>query len=186
MIYLELLYCYLKIGFFGFGGGYSMLSLIHHEVVIHHGWISAGELSDIIAISQMTPGPIAINSATYIGYTIAGFWGSLIATIAVCLPSLTIMVLITQFFIKLRGSNYMDRVMTTMRPSVMGMIIAASMLLIFPSSQEGASMIDGWSWGIFALTFLASLKRVNPIKLIIFSAIAGIAIYYAPEVIATL
>lgn len=183
MIYLELLYCYLKIGFFGFGGGYSMLSLLHHEVVVQRGWISSAALSDIIAISQMTPGPIAINSATYIGYTVAGFWGSVLATIAVCLPSLTIMVLITRFFLRLKNSRYMECVMVAMRPSVIGMIAAASMLLIFPDDPEGASMIDAWSWALFALAFAASLKKVNPIKLIVMSALAGIAIYYIPTII---
>ncbi len=160
-----------------------MLSLIHHEVVVQHGWITSAALSDIIAISQMTPGPIAINSATYIGYTVAGFWGSVIATISVCLPSLTIMVLITRFFLKLKDSPYMSRVMTTMRPAVIGMIGAASMLLIFPDDSQGASMIDVWSWVLFAAAFVASLKRVNPIKLIVLSAVAGIAIYYVPTLL---
>ncbi|MFR9523552.1 MAG: chromate transporter [Rikenellaceae bacterium] len=183
MIYLELFYCYLKIGFFGFGGGYTMLSLIQHEVVANHGWITNAALSDIIAISQMTPGPIAINSATYIGYTIAGFWGSIIATTAVCLPSLTIMVLITRFFLKLKDNKYMEYVMTAMRPAVIGMIIAASIQLIFPEDEQGASMIDIWSWALFAAAFGASLRRVNPIMLIILSAIAGIAIYYIPTIV---
>ncbi len=180
MIYLQLFLSYLKIGFFGFGGGYSMLSLIHHEVVINHQWISSATLSDIIAISQMTPGPIAINSATYIGYEIAGFWGSVVATTAVCLPSLTIMVIITRFFLRLRESKYMERVMSTMRPAVLGMIAAASVQLIFPEESEGASMIDAWSWAIFAVAFYASMRRVNPIKLIVAAAVAGIAIYYIP------
>lgn len=180
MIYLQLFICYLKIGFFGFGGGYSMLSLIHHEVVTRHEWISAAALNDIIAISQMTPGPIAINSATYIGYTVAGFWGSVVATASVCLPSLTIMVLITRFFLSLKENIYMKRVMTSMRPAVIGMIGAASMLLIFPEDQAGASMIDLWSWLIFAVAFVASLLKFDPIKLIVLSAVAGISIYYLP------
>ena len=92
MIYLQLFLSYLKIGFFGFGGGYAMLSLIQHEVVISHQWISNSELTDIIAISQMTPGPISINSATYIGYVVTGnIWGAILATFAVCLPSITLM-----------------------------------------------------------------------------------------------
>ena len=98
MVYLQLLYSYLKIGFFGFGGGYAMLALIQNEVVVRHHWLTNSELTDIIAISQMTPGPIAINSATYVGYTVTGnIWGSLLATFAVSLPSLTIMLLITKF-----------------------------------------------------------------------------------------
>ncbi len=183
MIYLELFLSYLKIGFFGFGGGYSMISLVYNEVVIQHEWISGSALSDIIAISQMTPGPIAINSATYIGYTVAGVWGSIVATVAVCLPSLSIMALITRFFLKLKDNIYMDSIMKAMKPIVLGMIIAASMLLIFPPSAEGASMIDGWSWLLFLLAFIASMRKVNPILLIVLSAVAGILIYYIPLVI---
>ena len=91
MIYLQLFISYLKIGFFGFGGGYAMLSLIQNEIVEQRGWITAQQFADIVAISQMTPGPIAINSATYIGYTVAGVGGSVVATLAVCLPALTVM-----------------------------------------------------------------------------------------------
>ena len=95
MTLAQLFVSYLKIGFFGFGGGYAMLSLIHSEVVVNHEWLTNGEFSDIVAISQMTPGPIAINSATYIGYEVAGIWGSVVATVAVSLPALTLMVLIS-------------------------------------------------------------------------------------------
>ena len=109
MIYLQLLYSYLKIGFFGFGGGYAMLALIHNEIVVRHHWLTNSELTDIIAISQMTPGPIAINSATYVGYTVTGnIWGSLLATFAVSLPSLTIMLLITKFYMKLHNNRYVQ------------------------------------------------------------------------------
>ena len=100
MIYLQLFVSYLKIGFFGFGGGYAMLSLIQNEIVEQRGWITVSQFADIVAISQMTPGPIAINSATYIGYTVAGFWGSVVATVAVCLPALTVMLALTKFFLK--------------------------------------------------------------------------------------
>ena len=105
MIYLQLFLSYLKIGFFGFGGGYAMLSLIQNEIVEQRGWITASEFADIVAVSQMTPGPIAINSATYIGYSVAGVCGSVVATFAVCLPALTLMLLITRFFLKLRDNR---------------------------------------------------------------------------------
>ena len=98
MIFWELFVSYLKIGFFGFGGGYAMLSLIQNEVVVQHAWMTNAEFADIVAVSQITPGPIAINSATYVGYTVGmqsgsvwyGILGSVIATFAVCLPSMTI------------------------------------------------------------------------------------------------
>lgn len=152
MIFLQLFLSYLKIGFFGFGGGYAMLALIQHEVVVRHSWMTNTEFTDIVAISQMTPGPIAINSATYVGYTVGmqagdntlfGILGSAIATLAVCLPSLTVM-----------------------------------LLLMFPASHEGESFIDGWSWAIFGVCVLASWRKVNPILLIVLSAVAGILIYH--------
>ena len=176
-VLLQLFESYLKIGFFGFGGGYAMLSLIHSEVVVRNGWLTNGEFSDIVAISQMTPGPIAINSATYIGYEVAGFCGSVVATVAVCLPALTIMMLITRFFLRLRDNRYVQGVVMGMRPVVVGMIASAALLLIFPHSADGRSFIDGWSWVIFIGALLASVKRVNPILLIVLSAVAGVVIY---------
>ena len=183
MIYLQLLYSYLKIGFFGFGGGYAMLSLIQNEVVVQNQWMTNAEFTDIVAISQMTPGPIAINSATYIGYTVAGFWGSVVATTAVCLPALTLMILITRFFLQLRDNRYVKGAIAGMKPVVVGMIGAAALLLMFPKSADGASFIDSWSWALFAAAMLASLKKVNPILLIVLGAVAGVAIYYLPTVI---
>lgn len=182
MIYLQLLYSYLRIGFFGFGGGYAMLSLIQNEVVVQNQWMTNAEFTDIVAVSQMTPGPIAINSATYIGYTVAGFWGSVVATTAVCLPALTLMILITRFFLQLRDNRYVKGAIAGMKPVVVGMIGAAALLLMFPKSADGASFIDGWSWALFAAAMVASLKKVNPILLIVLGAVAGVAIYYLPTI----
>ena len=94
MIYLQLFLSYLKIGFFGFGGGYAMLSLIQNEIVVQQGWLTDAQFADIVAVSQMTPGPIAINSATFIGYKTAGIMGSAFATLGVCLPSFIIIYII--------------------------------------------------------------------------------------------
>lgn len=176
-VLFQLFVSYLKIGFFGFGGGYAMLSLIHSEVVVRNQWLTNGEFSDIVAISQMTPGPIAINSATYIGYEVAGVLGSVVATVSVCLPALTIMMLITRFFLRLRDNRYVKGVVTGMRPVVVGMIASAALLLIFPHAEDGRSFIDGWSWVIFVGVMVASVKKVNPILLIVLSAVAGVVIY---------
>ncbi len=173
MIYLQLLYSYLKIGFFGFGGGYAMLSLIHNEVVVQRGWISDTELTDIIAISQMTPGPIAINSATYIGYTVTGsVWGSLLATVAVCLPALTIMLLLTHFYMKVRGNALIAGAMRGMQPMMLGMIGAAALLLLTPGTFP-----DWRSWAFFGAAFAASVLKVNPIVLIVLSGVLGVVVY---------
>ena len=188
MILWQLFISYLKIGFFGFGGGYAMLSLIQNEVVVRHQWMSNAEFADIVAVSQITPGPIAINSATYVGYTVGeqqgGVWfgilGSLVATFAVCLPALTLMILVTRFFLKLKHNRYVEGAMLGMRPVVIGMIAAAALLLIFPHTTDpaDANFIDGWSWVLFAGVFIGSLRKVNPILLILPSAAAGVAIYY--------
>ncbi len=174
MIYLELFISYLKIGFFGFGGGYGMLSLIQYEVVTKHHWLSQGEFTDIVAISQMTPGPISINSATYIGYTVTGgsIWGSALATFAVSLPSLTLMLLITRFYLKLKDNKYVKGAMFGMQPMVIGMIVAAALLLL-----NAHTFIDYTSWIIFAAVFLLATAKINPILLIFLSGVAGYILY---------
>lgn len=159
-----------------------MLSLIQDQVVNVHGWITEGQFTDIVAISQMTPGPIAINSATYVGYSIAGFWGSVTATTAVCLPALTLMILITRFFLQLQSNRYVRAALNGMHPIIIAMIGSAALILMFPKADEGRSFIDAWSWLIFAIAAYATHKKFNPILLIIASAIAGIAIYYLPNI----
>lgn len=174
MIYLQLFYAYLKIGFFGFGGGYAMLSLIQTEIVEHYGWLTSAEFADIVAISQITPGPIAINSATYVGYTVTGnVWGAIIATLATCLPPMTVMLLLTKFYLKMRNNRYVKGAMSGMQPVLIGMIAAAALLLVTPETFS-----DWKSWVIFGAVFLASVVKVNPILLIVLSGVAGFILYY--------
>ncbi len=177
MIYLQLFLSYLKIGFFGFGGGYAMLSLIQQELVVSRGWISMARFTDIVAISQMTPGPIAINSATYIGYEVAGIPGSIIATTAVCMPCFVIMLSLAKFYLRVKDSKYMAGAMAGMTPVLVGMITAAALLLMFPEKSDGASFIDAWSWIIFGVCMVMSILKVNPILLIVLSGVAGVVIY---------
>ena len=177
MILWQLFVSYLKIGFFGFGGGYAMLSLIQNEVVLQHQWLTNAEFSDILAISQMTPGPIAINSATYIGYTLAGVPGACVATFSVCLPALTIMVLLTRFFLKLKENPYLENVISAMRPVMVGMIAAAVLMLMFPQDEGMGNFPDWCSWVVFAGCLFGLWKKVNPILLLLLSALFGIGIY---------
>lgn len=188
MIFWQLFVSYLKIGFFGFGGGYAMLSLIQNEVVVQHEWMTNSEFADIVAVSQITPGPIAINSATYVGYTVGvqegsawfGVLGAVIATVAVCLPALTLMLLLTHFFLKLKGNRLIEGAMQGMRPAMIGMIAAAALLLIFPhtSAPGEQNFVDGWSWVLFGSVLLGQWRKVNPILLIALSALAGLLIYW--------
>lgn len=178
MILLQLFLSYLKIGFFGFGGGYAMLSLIQDEIVVRRAWLTGAEFADIIAVSQVTPGPIAINSATYIGYTVGGIWGAVIATVAVCLPAMTIMILFTRFFLKLHNNRCISGAVTGMKPVAIGMIVSAGLLLLFASGEGEKNFIDGWSWVFFGGCLIGSGFKLNPILLIILSAVCGIVKYY--------
>ncbi len=191
MIYLYLFVTFFKIGLFGFGGGYGMLSLIQHETVERWHWLSSSEFTDIVAISQMTPGPIGINSATYAGYTAvinAGYstpmaiLGSATATFALVLPSLILMILISKLFIKYMKTQAVQSVFTGLRPAVVGLLAAATLLLCtkdnFSSPQENV-----WQFTIsvilFAVTFVGTLIfKINPIKMIVMSGFAGLLLLY--------
>ena len=174
MIYLQLFYTFFIVGLFTFGGGYAMLSLIQNEVVVNHAWITAQEFTDMVAISQMTPGPIGINSATYVGYAVTGnIFGSLLATIAVSLPSFIIILSICRIYEKFKKSNVFASLMKTLRPVVIGMIGAAAGILV---TKE--NFIDWTSWILFAGAFIgAQWLKINPILLIIAGGVIGYIIY---------
>lgn len=129
MIYLQLFYTFFKIGLFGFGGGYAMLSMIQGEVVTRYGWVSSQEFTDIVAISQMTPGPIGINAATYVGFTSTGsVVGSVIATFAVVLPSFILMLTISKFFLKYQKHPVVESIFSwTACPAVVGLLASAAL-----------------------------------------------------------
>lgn len=174
IVYWQLFYAYTKIGIFGFGGGYAMLSLIQHEVVDKYHWLSLAEFTDVIAISQMTPGPIGINSATYIGYTVTGnVWGAILATVAVSLPSFLMVLAISMFFAKFRENRYVSAAFTGLRPVTIGLIAAAALVLM-----NGDNFIDYKSVLIFIAAFVLSWKfNVHPILMICLAGIAGVILY---------
>ena len=191
MIYLELFYTFFIIGLFGFGGGYGMLSLIQTETVVNHHWLSSAEFTNIVAVSQMTPGPIGINSATYCGYTAvhnAGFGAGmavigvgLTATIALVLPSLIIMILISKMFLK-----YMTHLLYSQfcrsTPVVVGLLAAATLLLC-NTENFSAPSINPWQFWIslflFAATFVGTMwLKINPIRMICYAAFAGLILLY--------
>ena len=154
MIFLQLFCTFFIIGAFTFGGGYAMLSLIQNQVVTVHQWLTPEEFTDIVAISQMSPGPIGINSATYIGYSVPhamGFspaisvLGSLTATIAVVLPSYLLVLWICILFERFKNNPWFASILKIMRPVTIGMIAAAAIILITPYN-----FIDWWSWALFA------------------------------------
>ncbi len=180
-LYLLLFWVFLKIGLFGFGGGYAMLPLIQYEVVDAHNWITVVDFTDIVAISQTTPGPIAYNSATYIGYSVVtnmgfgnmyGVLGSAICTFAVSIPSLILMTVVCVFFAKLNKNQWMQASLSVLKPAVIGLIASAALLLI-----DDHNFIDYKSWIIFGAVFFASIKKVDPILLIVLAGVAGLILY---------
>ena len=193
MIYLQLFISFFKIGLFGFGGGLAILSLIQHEVLAY-GWMSEQEFVDIVAISQVTPGPIGVNCATYVGYTATGsVWGSVLATCAMVLPGLVIMLTLCKLYLVLStrfaDNPYFRNTLRYLRFAVLGLIAAAALLLITP-----ATFIDRWSVvlfaGVFVLTVMPQLVRSrqpvvkqvvttlsHPILLIVLAGVAGYFIY---------
>lgn len=175
MIYFQLFYTFFKIGLFSFGGGYAVLSLIQNDVVEKFKWITTSEFTEIVALSQVTPGPIAINSATYIGYKVTGnIFGSMFTTLGVVLPSFFVLGLIIMFLHKFKNSLVVERAFKALRPAVLGLILAAGLSLLKPEN-----FIDIKSYIIFIGAIILSLKwKIGVIPLIISSGILGVILYY--------
>ena len=182
MIYLQLFYTFFKIGLFGFGGGYAMLSMIQGEVVTRYNWVSTQEFTDIVAISQSTPGPIGINAATYVGFTATGsIWGSVIATFAVVLPSFILMLTISKFFLKYQKHPAVEAVFRGLRPAVVGLLASAALVLM-NVENFGSPTDDTYTFVIsiiiFLVAFIGTKKyHANPILMIIACGIAGLILY---------
>ena len=179
-IYIKLILTYLKLGLFGFGGGYAMLSLIQQEVVQRHGWITLSEFTDIVAISQMTPGPIGINSATYIGYTITGgnVLGAAAATAAVVIPPYILMLYASHFVRRHQESPIIKGVFMGLRPVVVGLIASAALLLMNKENFGSETVECVTSLLICVVTFFfAHFTKVHPILLIIVAGLAGYFIF---------
>lgn len=196
MLYLQLFISFFRIGLFGFGGGLAILSLIQMEVEAH-GWMTQQEFVDIVAVSQVTPGPIGINCATYVGYTAGGIWGSVLTTFAIVLPSLIIMLSVCRAYFwlnrRFQGNPYFEQTLRILRFTVIGLIASAALLLIRPTN-----FIDTASWIIFGVvaffTILPELVRSqntnhksirgkilnlasHPILLIVLAGLAGYILY---------
>jgi chromate transporter len=191
MIFLDLFFTFFKIGLFGFGGGYGMLSLIQHETVERAHWLSTAEFTDIVAISQMTPGPIGINSATYCGYTavhnaeygtLMSVLGSATATFALVLPSLILMILISKLFIRYMKTQPVQSVFAGLRPAVVGLLAAATLLLC-NAENFSTPTVNPWQFFISIALFIATAVgtgylRINPIRMICYAAFAGLVLLY--------
>lgn len=172
MIYLVLFWTFFKIGAFSFGGGYAMIPLIQKEIIDIHHWLPIDQLLDVIAISQMTPGPFAINSATFVGYKVAGFWGSAMATLGVTAPSFIIILVLALLIYKYRNLPMLDSFFKGVRPAVIALIVQAA-YSVGRSSFSGAK-----DFAVACAVFVGLyLLKINPLIIIGLSAVMGILIY---------
>ena len=196
LLFLQLFGTFFVIGLFTFGGGYAMISLIQAQVVTTHGWLTESGFADIVAISQMTPGPIGINTATYVGYDVLlqsggspllGVLGSATATFALMLPSFILVLLIVRFYTQFRRNRVFEGVLSVLRPAVVGLIGAAAVLLVVSTDWVGLTpvfsivrdnIVDWKSWlllgGAFAATYWG---KVNPILVILAGGLLGLLLY---------
>ena len=171
-IYLKILWVFTKIGLFSYGGGNAVLPLIRQEVVINNMWLKGTEFTDLVAISQVTPGPIAINAATYIGYKVGGFGGSILANLGIILPTFILMLLITKAFMKFKHNEYVQNMFSGILPVTVGLIASAAVMVSYGSFADYKSVL------IFVGVFIAAYKyKANPIVLIIISGVLGFVFY---------
>lgn len=168
MIYLRMFITFVEIGLFSFGGGYAILAMIRQEVVLKNAWLTQQQFVDIVAISQMTPGPISINAATFIGFQKGGILGSLICTFGVILPSLVLMTFITISYLKLRKQAWFRNIFTKLRLLSIGLIAAALFLIAHDAFTDLFTLI------VFALSLLAMWRfKLNPFILLMGAALVG-------------
>lgn len=185
MIYLDLFLGFLKVGCFAFGGAYGAIPLIR-DVVLSYGWLTDEMLAYMIAVSESTPGPIMVNLATYIGSSQAGFWGAVIATLAVVFPSFLIILLVTALLKTALKNKYVQAVLRGLKPCVIGIVMATGIYMVLNNCFGGVYTFK-LNIQALAVTFLLlfsmigykhiAKKKLSPVMLIILSAIAGIAVY---------
>lgn len=173
MIYLQLFLSFLQIGAFSFGGGYAAMPLIQNQVVTIHGWLSVREFTDLITISQMTPGPIAVNAATFVGLKIAGVGGAVIATLGCIFPSCLIVSGLAYVYLKYRKLSALQEILNSLRPAVVAMIATAGMTILVSSVWGDAAVktIRTMNWDSVVIFVIALIllkwKDMNPIAVMV-------------------
>ena len=184
MIYLQLLWSFFQIGLFSIGGGYATMPLIQHQVVELHPWLSMSQFSDIITISQMTPGPIAINSATFVGIQVAGIPGALVATLGCVLPSCGIVTALAYIYYRFKGLTMVQGILSGLRPAVVAMIASSGVSLLILAFYGQSSLpadlgsIDWIAVLIFAVGFFVLRRfKADPIWVMAGAGIAGVLLY---------
>lgn len=185
MILIELFLIFLKIGAFTFGGGYAMIAMIQYEAE-QHGWLTQEELVDFVALSESTPGPLAVNMATFVGLRTSGILGAVIATTGIVLPSFVIILIIAKCFEAFKGNKAVKGILSGLKPAVTGMIgtafLSVGRTVFFPDGLQTIPFTETSFWiffAVFAITAILSFKNVHPIKIILLSAVLGVGAGYA-------
>lgn len=173
MILLKLFLAFAQIGLFAFGGGYAILPLIEKEIVNNLHWLTHKEFLEVVTISQLTPGPIAINAATFVGYKVGGVIGSLIATVSVCLPPVILVLIVVRFLKRFETNIWVNNVLKGLRPAVVALIASAAYSLV---RGGGITEIKGLIIGIASFIILR-IRKLDPILILIIAGIVGILIY---------
>ena len=193
-IYIQLFLSFVQIGALSFGGGYAAMPLIQQQVVTLHGWLSPGEFTDLITISQMTPGPNAINSATFVGTRIAGFWGAVAATVGCVLPSCLLVSLLAWAYLRYRNLSLIQHVLASLRPAVIAMIASAGVSILVTAIWSQTALtslsqaLDSANLRAFiifagAMVLLIRFKK-NPIQVMLLSGVAEVAYQMVMRVVA--
>ena len=184
MIYLQLLWSFFQIGLFSIGGGYATMPLIQHQVVDLHGWLTMTQFSDIITISQMTPGPIAINSATFVGIQVAGIPGAMVATLGCVIPSCIIVTTLAYIYYRYKGLTMVQGVLSGLRPAVVAMIASSGVSLLLLAFYGTSSVPADWAaidWRavlVFAAAFFILRRwKSDPIWVMAGCGLAGVVLY---------
>lgn len=185
MLYLELLWSFFQIGLFSIGGGYAAMPLIQEQVTQLHSWLTLSQFADIMAIAEMTPGPIAINSATFVGIRVAGIPGALVATFGCVLPSCVIVTILAWVYYRCKGLRLVQDMLGCLRPAVVAMIASAglTLLILADFGQSGELVdVDYIAAVVFILGFLLMrLKKPNPIYVMAGSGLAFAVLHYAVQ-----
>ena len=180
MIYLELFWSFVQVGLFCVGGGYASMPLIQAQVIDVHGWLSMSEFIDIFTISQMTPGPIGINAATFVGMKVAGFLGAIVATLGFVTPSFILGIILAKLFFKYGNIGVIKGILNGLRPAVVALICSAGMsfifLALFNTEKMPINVADIDYLGLFVLivAFIAVRKKVGIIKILAGSGVLGL------------
>lgn len=180
-IYFQLFLSFLQVGMFSIGGGYAALPLIQDQVVYRHGWLSVSEFSDLITIAEMTPGPIAVNSATFVGIRIAGFPGALVATFGCIFPSLILVSILARLYLKYKEMSTLQHILGCLRPVIVALIAAACLsILQSVAAAESSLMIGDFNLAgilIFLTAFLTLRKsKLSPILIMLLCGCANLLI----------